>query len=78
MNLLDFVYDRKENRYTLDKYKNDDALVKRIQTGKGDKLFMYDGLGKNIFVEAFLGSTKPEVIRQDYIYGSNDLTAAKA
>ena len=39
---------------------------------------MYDGLGNNIFLEAFLGGTTPRRVAQDYIFGSNDIAAAKA
>ena len=75
---LDFIYDRKENRYTLERYKNNEDLVKKIQTGKGDEIFRYNGLGKNIWIEQMFGGTTPRIPQQDYIYGDNDLTAAKA
>ena len=35
---------------------------------------MYDGLGNNIFLEAFLGGTTPRRVAQDYIFGSNDIS----
>ena len=57
--LLDFIYDRKENRYALDRYKTDEDLVKKIRTGKRDP---NSGPGDNIFVELFLGGTTPRII----------------
>lgn len=32
----------------------------------------------NIFIETIFGGTTPKLPQQDYIYGKNDLTAAKA
>ena len=37
---LDFIYERKTDRYALEKYKTTDDLVQKVQTGKGDELFM--------------------------------------
>ena len=75
---LDFIYDRKLNKYDFNRYKNDDKLVQKVRTGKGDKTYLYNGLGKNLFIESFLGGTTPSIPEQDYIYGDNDLTSAKA
>ena len=58
---LDFIYERKENRYNLDRYKNDEQLLKKVRTGKGDELFLYNGLGNNIFIEMFFGGTTPRI-----------------
>ena len=52
--------------------------MKKVQTGKGDEVFLYDGLGKNIFIEMFFGGTTPRLVKQDYIFGGNDLVSAKA
>ena len=33
---LDFVYEKKENDFRLDKYDTDEKLLKKVQTGRGD------------------------------------------
>ena len=75
---IDFIYDYKKGVYDLDKYKTDEELVRKIQTGKGDPLWYDDELGNNLFIEMFFGGTTPINAKQDYIYGDNDLTGAKA
>ena len=75
---LDFIYERRLNRYNLDRYRSNEDLVKKIQTGKGDEIFRYDGLGNNLFIEIIFGGTTPRIPNQNYVYGDNDLTAAKA
>ena len=75
---LDFIYERRLNKYNFDRYKDDDKLVTKIRTGKGDEIFRYDGLGNNIFIEILFGGTTPRRPEQDYLEGDNDLTAAKA
>ena len=75
---LKFIYDRMSNRYALDQYDTDDDLVRKIQSGKGDELFLYYELGNNIFIEAMFGGTSPKLPKQDYVYGDNDLKTAKA
>lgn len=75
---LDFIYDRLENRYTLERYRTDDDIVTKVQSGKGDEVFLYDGLGRNIFIEMFFGGTTPRLVKQDYIFGTNDIVSAKA
>ena len=61
----------------MDKYKTDEELVLKVQTGKGDPA-MYEGLGNNIFIETFFAGTQPATPRQDYLYGNNNLIGAKA
>ena len=39
---------------------------------------MYEGLGDNLFIEMFFAGTVPRTPKQDYVYGRNDLTSAKA
>ena len=39
---------------------------------------MYDGYGKNIWLEVIFGGTTPRKPKQDYIFGDNDLVSAKA
>ena len=75
---LNFIYDRKSNSFRLDGFKTDDDLVKRVQTGKGDAVFIHGDLGNNIFIEALFGGTSPKIPKQDYVYGDNDLKSAKA
>ena len=52
---LDFIYERKTDRYALEKYKTNEDLVLKIRSGKGDEIFINNGLGKNLFIETFLG-----------------------
>jgi len=47
---IDFIYERKIDDYNLDRYKTNNDLIAKIQTGKGDKTFIYYG-DKNIYVE---------------------------
>jgi len=74
---LQFIYDRRSNSFDLSKFKSDEELVRKVQSGKGD-FYMYEGLGNNIFIETVFGGTTPKIPKQDYIYGDNDLKAAKA
>ena len=39
---------------------------------------MYDGYGKNIWLEVIFGGTVPKKPKQDYVFGDNDLVSAKA
>ena len=56
---LTFIFDEKEARYTLEKYRSDEELVRKIQTGKGDPVVYEDKLGVNIFIEVFFGGMTP-------------------
>ena len=56
---LDFVYDRKEDKFNLDPYRSDEDLLMKVRTGKGDERFLYTGY-KNIYIEIFFAGTTPE------------------
>ena len=45
INALDFVYDVEARDYVIHKYRTDQELVQKIQTGKGDTAFRYTELG---------------------------------
>ena len=74
---LDFIFVTESKSYSFENINTDDDLVMKIRTGKGDKE-IYTGLGKNIFIEFFFGGTTPRIVEQNYVYGNNDITAAKA
>ena len=78
MNPLDFVYETSQKDYVLYKYKTDEQLVQKIQTGKGDEETRYKDLGDVIYTELVFGGTTPTIPQQDYIYGDNDLLVARA
>ena len=75
---LDFIYERRENKYNFDKYDTDEKIVTKIRTGKGDETFIFDGDGNNIFVEIMFGGTTPRRPEQDYLKGDNNLISARA
>ena len=74
---LDFIYDRRTDTYDLSQFHTDMDLISRIQSGKGDKTFMFYG-HKNLYVELMFAGTIPEVVTQDYTEGYNDLYSAKS
>ena len=56
---LDFIYDRKTDSFDLSKYDDDEDLIRKIQSGKGDETFMYYE-GKSLYIELIFGGTIPE------------------
>lgn len=58
MKALDFIYNRKLDKYDMSPYKTDADLIRKIQTGKGDPI-MYEGYGNNLFIEIFFSGTTP-------------------
>ena len=76
---LDFVYDYAREDYDLQTYRTDEELVRKVRTGKGDESNeRYQGLGQNLFIQLIFGGTTPRRVEQDFIFGPNDLTAARA
>ena len=59
---LDFIYDKSENSYQLDKYKTDAELLAKIQTGKGDPT-LYEGTNF-LFVDNIFAETIPRSVEQ--------------
>ena len=39
---------------------------------------MYNSTGDNIWVEIMFGSTTPKQLKQDYIFGDNDIISSEA
>ena len=58
---LDFIYNRKTDSYDLDQFESDLDLIRRIQTGKGDKQFIHYGY-KNLYVELIFADTVPKEV----------------
>ena len=76
---LDFIYDQSVADYNFRKYSDDNKLIAKVQTGKGDeKHWKYDGIGEVLYTEIMFGSTQPSVVQQDYFFGDNDITSARA
>ena len=40
---LDFIYERSTDSYNLDHYSSDIDLIRKLQSGKGDEIFRYQG-----------------------------------
>ena len=60
---IDYIYERKENIYNIDRYPTDESIVKKVQSGKGDEVFIYsEGSYKNLYIEAIFAGTTPEVV----------------
>jgi len=57
-------------------YEDDDELLDKVRTGKGDEKIY--PMFVNIYVEQMFGETIPKDIKQDFIMGDNDLRSAKA
>ena len=74
---IDFIYNRTTDTFDLSQYEDDNALIAKVQTGKGDD-FLYVGKYNNLFVEIMFGGTVPKEPEQDYSSGRNDLYAANA
>ena len=75
---LDFIYETKFRGYNFKKFRNDDDIVQKVQSGKGDETTIYKKFAKLLYVQVMFGGTTPKVVEQDYIYGDNDLTSATA
>lgn len=73
---LDFVYERWNDTYNISRYDNDQELIDKIQTGKGDP-YLYKNF-RIIFLDTMLGGTTPEEPDQDTFTGVNDIEYAKA
>ena len=59
---LDFVYDLETGEYQLDRYKSDEELVEKIQTGIGDPALF---LGNRFLdIEGIFGGTDPSPVDQ--------------
>ena len=57
-------------------YEDDDALLDKVRTGKGDeKLYP---LFVNIYIDQVFGQTIPEEVEQDFVIGENDVRSARA
>ena len=63
--------------YNLTKYETDTDLIKKIRTGKGDDL-MFPEFGNSLFIDAIFAETYPTEVKQNYVTGKNDISAAKA
>lgn len=74
---LDFIYERHGDLYNLTEYKTDSELIKKVRTGKGDEL-LYPEFGKSLYIEAIFADTYPEEVKQNFVTGKNDISAAKA
>ena len=46
---IDFIYERKDDIYNLDRYKTREDLIAKVQSGKGDEQFIHYGYN-NIIV----------------------------
>ena len=55
---LDFVYERWNDTYNISRYDNDDELIDKVKTGKGDP-YLYKNF-RIIFLDTMLGGTTPE------------------
>ena len=55
---IDFIYERKDDIFNIDKYKTDKELVDKIQTGKGDTTFIFTGF-KSLYIQIFFAGTTP-------------------
>ena len=55
---LDFVYERWNDTYNISRYDNDEELIDRIKTGKGDP-YLYKNF-RIIFLDTMFGGTTPE------------------
>ena len=56
---IDFIYERKNNEFNLNRYTSDNDLIAKVQTGKGDEFAFY-GAYNNIFVDYTFGGTIPK------------------
>ena len=56
---LDWVYEQKTDSYNIDKFRTNEELINKIQSGKGDERFIYTGF-KSIYIQIFLAGTVPE------------------
>ena len=56
---IDFIYERKDDIFNIEKYKTDKELVDKIQTGKGDTTFIFTGF-KSLYIQIFFAGTTPE------------------
>ena len=74
---LDFIYDRKTDSYDIESFPTELDLIRRVQSGKGDKNYMYYG-DKILFTEIIFAGTVPEEPVQDYVTGKNDIYRAKS
>ena len=75
---LDFIYETSYKGYNFRKFRNDDDIVQKVQSGKGDETTLYKKFAKLLYVQVMFGGTTPKVLEQDYVYGDNDLTSATA
>lgn len=74
---LDFVYDRTYDIYNLtyEAYEDDEDLVLKVQTGKGDpNLFEF----RIVYVDNIFGGTEPKEVEQNSFTGENDIVRAEA
>ena len=55
---LDFVYERWNDTYNISRYDNDQELIDKMKTGKGDP-YLYKNF-RIIFLDTMLGGTTPE------------------
>ena len=56
---IDFIYERKDDIFNIEKYKTDKELRDKIQTGKGDTTFIFTGF-KSLYIQIFFAGTTPE------------------
>ena len=60
---MDFIYEKYNDTYNLSRYNDDDELLEKIQTGKGDEDIYTQFI--NLYPDLFLGGTVPEEIEQE-------------
>ena len=78
---LDFIYEQDTNSYRLDLYEDDQALVEKINTGKGDpRLFTS---ANYLYIDGIFAATEPKTVEQrerdspSKPIGENNLKKAK-
>ena len=57
---VDFVYERWNDTYNISRYDNDQELVDKIKTGKGDPYLFKNH--RIIFLDSLFGGTTPEKV----------------
>ena len=77
---IDFIYERRYDKFNIEGYQTDQELLEKIQTGKGDITVLELGARRieTIYIDTFFSGTTPESPDQDLITGSNNLLEAKA
>lgn len=73
---LDFIYEKYNDTYNLSRYDDDQELLEKVQSGKGDEDIYTTFI--NLYPEIIFGGYLPLELDQDTFTGECDITFAEA